>query len=267
MRILVIGDIVAKLGRKAVASVLPPLRAQEKIDLVIANIENLSHGKGATKERVEELREMGVDIFTSGNHIWFKQEFNETLDNDPTVIRPANYPSDSPGYGFTIAKVGTKKVLVINLLGRQWIDEPTEEPYRTVDAILLDQMEKEKPDFVFVDFHAEATSEKSAMAWFLDGRVTAVVGTHTHVPTADAWILPEGTAFVTDIGMSGALNSVIGVKPEIIIKKQKDTEPVRFEWVETGPTLFRSVLIETENKLKAKSIKRIDQLISESSDI
>lgn len=261
MRILMIGDVVAKAGRKAVSSVLPELRKKEKIDLVIANIENLSHGKGATAERVEELREVGVDIFTSGNHIWFKQEFTDTLNTDPTVLRPANYPADNPGFGFTIAKVSRKKVLVINLLGKQWIDQPVDEPYRSIDAILNDQVEKEKPDFIVVDFHAEATSEKNAMAWFLDGRVTALVGTHTHIPTADPWVLPGGTAFVTDVGMSGARHSVLGVVPEIIIKKQKDTAPARFEWVETGPKVFHSVLVDTDKKMKAKSIKRIDKII------
>lgn len=259
MKILVIGDIVAKQGRKAVAAVLPELRKKEKIDLVIANIENLSHGKGATAEKVEELRDCGVDIFTSGNHIWFKQEFQQTLETDPTVIRPANYPADSAGFGFTLAEVGKKKVMVVNLLGRQWIDEPVDEPYRTVDQILNDQLEKEKPDVIVVDFHAEATSEKNALAWFLDGRVSFVFGTHTHIPTADAWILPKGTAFVTDVGMSGALHSVLGVDPNIIIRKQKDTTPVKFEWVETGPKVFRSCLVEIDAHGKAKSIKRIDK--------
>ena len=261
MRVLVIGDIVAKQGRAAVREVLPGVIKKEKIDLVIANIENLAHGKGATAEKVDELRGYGVDIFTSGNHIWFKQEFSETLDTDPTVIRPANYPSDSPGFGFTLAKVKSKKVLIINLLGRRWIDQPVDEPYRTVDQILLDQVAKEKPDFIFVDFHAEATSEKNALAWFLDSRVTAVFGTHTHIPTADTWILPGGTGFVTDVGMCGAQNSVLGVVPEIVVRKQKDTQPVKFEWVETGPKLFRSVLVETGTKLKAKSIKRIDRTV------
>lgn len=261
MKILFIGDVVAKAGRKAVAAVLPELRKKEKIDLVVANIENLSHGKGATAERVEELRAVGVDIFTSGNHIWFKQEFTNTLDTDPTVLRPANYPADNPGFGFTIAKVSRKKILIINLLGKQWIDQPVDEPYRSIDAILNDQVEKEKPDFILVDFHAEATSEKNAMAWFLDGRVTALVGTHTHIPTADPWVLPNGTAFVTDVGMSGARHSVLGVVPEIVIKKQKDTAPARFEWVETGPKVFNSVLVETDKKMKAISIKRIDRII------
>lgn len=262
MKILFIGDIVAKPGRRAVAEVLPQLIKKEKIDLVIANIENLAHGKGATKEKVDELRGYGVNLFTSGNHIWFKEEFAEELNNDPTIIRPANYPADNPGFGFTYANVGKEKVLLINLIGRQWIDEPVDEPYRTVDQLLLDQVEKEKPNIILVDFHAEATSEKNALAWFLDGRVTAVVGTHTHIPTADTWILPKGTAFVTDIGMSGALHSVLGVMPDIIIRKQKDTSPAKFEWVETGPKTFRSVLIVTEKKGLARSIERIDRLIA-----
>jgi 2',3'-cyclic-nucleotide 2'-phosphodiesterase len=261
MKILFIGDVVAKPGRRAVAEVLPELIKAEKIDLVIANIENLSHGKGATKERVDELRESGVNLFTSGNHIWFKEDFAQELNNDPTVIRPANYPADNPGFGFTYANLGKEKVLLINLIGRQWIDEPVDEPYRTIDQILLDQVEKEKPSIILVDFHAEATSEKNALGWFLDGRVTAMVGTHTHIPTADTWIMPAGTAFVTDVGMTGALHSVLGVRPEIIIKKQKDTAPAKFEWVETGPKVFRSVLVETDKKGIAKAIKRIDKFV------
>ncbi|MEX0616300.1 MAG: TIGR00282 family metallophosphoesterase [Candidatus Woykebacteria bacterium] len=261
MKILLIGDIVAKPGREAVKEVLPGLIKKEKIDLVVANIENLTHGKGATKEKVEEMREAGADIFTSGNHIWFRKEFVEVLNNDPTVIRPANYPGDNPGFGFTYASVGKEKVLVINLIGRQWIDEPIDDPYRTIDALLLDQVEKEKPTAIVVDFHAEATSEKNALGWFLDGRVSAILGTHTHIPTADQWILPKGTAFVTDVGMSGALHSVLGVEPSIIIAKQKNPGPSKFEWVETGPRVFRSVLIETDKKGLAKSIKRVDKLL------
>ena len=267
MRILLIGDIVAKPGREIVKKVLPTLIKKEKIDLVVANIENLTHGKGATRVKVDEMREAGVDIFTSGNHIWFREEFEDVLNNDPTVIRPANYPGDNPGFGFTIVKVGKEKILVVNLIGRQWIDEPIDEPYRVIDILLLDQIEKEKPSVILVDMHAEATSEKNALAWFLDGRVTVVVGTHTHIPTADEWVLPNGTAFVTDIGMSGALHSVLGVVPEIIISKQKDPGPSKFEWVETGPKVFRSVLIETDKKglpvgkvSIAKLIKRIDKI-------
>jgi len=261
MKILFIGDIVAKPGRTAVKEVLPDLIKKEKIDLVITNIENLAHGKGATAKTVEEIREAGVDIMTSGNHIWFNNEFSSLLSEDPTILRPANYPADTPGFGFTYTKIGKIKVLVINLLGRQWIEEPTEEPYRTVSAILADQIEKEKPKVILLDFHAEATSEKAAMAWFLDGKITALLGTHTHVPTADAQILPQGSAFVTDVGMTGALNSVLGVEPDIIIRKQKDPYPVKFEWAESGPRVFRSVLIETDKSGKSKSIKRIDKIL------
>jgi len=259
MKILFIGDIVAKLGRAAVKEVLPGLAKKEKIDLVVANIENLAHGKGATADTIEEIRKAGVDIMTSGNHIWFRGEFVDVLSSDPRILRPANYPADTPGFGFTYAKTARQKVLVINLLGRQWMNEPTDEPYRTIDAILLDQVEKEKPDAIVVDFHAEATSEKRAMGYFLDGRVTALIGTHTHIPSADAQILPKGTAFVTDVGMTGAALSVLGVEPEIIIKRQKDPYPVKFEWVEEGPKVFNSVLIETKKGKAAKSIVRIDK--------
>jgi len=261
MKILFIGDIVAKAGRSAVKEILPDLIKKEKIDLVIANIENLAHGKGATETTVEEIREAGVDIMTSGNHIWFREEFIDVLNNDPRVLRPANYPADTPGFGFTYANAARQKVLIINLMGRQWMNEPTEEPYRTIDAILMDQVEKEKPDAILVDFHAEATSEKGAMGYFLDGRVTAVLGTHTHIPSADAQILPKGTAFVTDVGMTGAFHSVLGVDPPIIIKRQKDPYPIRFDWVETGPSVFRSVLIETKKDKTAKSIVRIDKTL------
>lgn len=259
MKILFIGDIVAKSGRIIVKQLLPDMVKSEKIDLVIANIENLAHGKGATEKTVEEMREVGVGIMTSGNHIWFREEFVDILNKDPAILRPANYPADSPGYGFAYAKIAKQKVLIINLMGRQWMNEPIDEPYRTIDTILLDQVGKEKPQVIIVDYHAEATSEKAALGWFLDGRVTAVVGTHTHIPSADAQILPKGTAFVTDVGMSGALHSILGVEPSIIIRKQKDPGPRKFEWVESGPKVFRSVLIETKKDGSVKSIQRTDK--------
>lgn len=261
MKILLIGDIVAKLGRAAIKEVLPDLIVKEKINLVIANIENLAHGKGATDKTVTEIRESGVDIMTSGNHIWFKEDFVEMLSSDPTILRPANYPADTSGHGFTYAKVGKEKVLIINLMGRQLINEPVEEPYRTIDAILLDQEKKEKPSVTIVDFHAEVTSEKVAMGWYLDGRVTAIFGTHTHVPTADAQVLPKGTGFVSDVGMTGAAHSVLGVESSIIIKKQKDPYPIKFEWAETGPKVFNSVLIETARNGTTKKIIRIDKTV------
>lgn len=266
MKILFIGDIVAKPGRRAVGAVLPKIIKEKDIDLVIANIENLAHGKGATQDTIDEIRSYGVDVMTSGNHIWFRREIEEILDRDPTIIRPANYSGDVPGFGFTIAQVPSlskktkDKVLIINVLGRQWMDEPTDDAFRCVDAILEDRA-KEKFAAIIVDFHAEATSEKMALGWYLDGRVTAVLGTHTHVPTCDNFILPDGSAYVSDVGMTGALHSVLGVDPEIIVKTHMYPLPSRFEWVESGPTAFRSVIIETGRNFKAKSIDRVDKII------
>ena len=260
MKILFIGDVVGRSGRKALAKVLPSLVKEKRIDLVIANIENLAGGKGATSATWAEIKTYGVNIGTSGNHIWFREEFFEVLESDETVIRPANYFLEVPGAGHTIYKVANKKVLIINLLGRTWMDEKVNDPFSTVTNILKNQ-EKENPDFILLDIHAEATSEKGAMGWFLDGKVTAVLGTHTHIPSADEKILPNGTAFVTDLGMTGALNSVLGVSPNLVIEKLRSPLPIRFEWVEEGPSVFRSVLIETEKKLTSKSIKRIDRLL------
>ncbi len=262
MNILFIGDVVARLGREAVATVLPELIDSHKIDLVIANIENLAHGKGATRDTVNELRKAGVDLFTSGNHIFFRDEYKEDLADDETITRPANYPDDVPGHGYTFTKVGKDKVMLINLIGRQWIDQPINDPFRKMDD-LLKIAKKEKAKVILIDFHAEATSEKNAMAWYLDGKVSALVGTHTHIPTSDAWILPQGTGFVTDIGMTGAQHSVIGVAPEIIIAAQKNPGPQKFEWVEEGPKVFNSVFLKISSKGVCEEIVRLDQILSE----
>lgn len=262
MNLLFIGDVVAKLGRQAVAEVLPELISEYKIELVIANIENLAHGKGATRETVAELRHSGVDLFTSGNHIFFRSEFAEELADDKTITRPANYPADVPGHGYTFHKIGKEKLMLINLIGRQWIDQPIDDPYRTMDS-LLKIAKKEKVKIILVDFHAEATSEKNALGWYLDGKVSVVVGTHTHIPTSDNWILPQGLGFVTDIGMTGAQHSVLGVAPEIIIAAQKTPGPQKFEWVEEGPKVFNSVFIRINSSGKCEEITRLDRVLSE----
>jgi len=261
MRILFIGEIVGKLGRRTVERVLPNLRKDANISVVFGNCENIAHGKGATKATLEEVQSYGVDAFTSGNHIFWRREIFEVFDADtPPVIRPANYPDDVPGKGFRVIDLGKNgRILLINLLGRTNFAEAVFCPFRTVDKILKD-FEDEHFAAVVVDFHAEATSERVAMGWYLDGRVTAVVGTHTHVPSADAWVMPRGTAYVTDVGMVGARHSVLGVEPEIIINKLKNPQPQRFEWVEKGPAVFNSVLVEIEDG-KAKSIKRIDKVV------
>jgi metallophosphoesterase (TIGR00282 family) len=261
MRILFIGEIVGKLGRRTVGRVLPDLLKNANISVVLANVENLAHGKGVTKTTLAEVQNYGVDAFTSGNHIFWRKDVYEVFDEGRIpIIRPANYPPEVPGKGFEIIDLGKSgKVLLINLLGRTFFNEPTLCPFRTVDKI-LEECAGEKLAATVVDFHAEATSERVAMGWYLDGRVTAVVGTHTHVPTADAWVMPQGTAHVSDLGMVGAQHSVLGVRPEIILEKLKDPRPQRFEWVEEGPAVFNSVLIEVEDG-KAKSIERVDRVV------
>ncbi len=262
MKILFIGEIVGKLGRQTVGRVLPTLSKDANITVSFANAENIAHGKGVTKGTLEEVQSYGVDAFTSGNHVFWRQGVSEILDSDDiSIIRPANYPNDVPGRGFQIIDLGKDgRVLLINLLGRTFFNEPVFCPFRTVDKI-LEELADEEFAAIVVDFHAEATSESVAMGWYLDGRVTAVVGTHRHVPTADAWVMPQGTAFVTDIGMVGARHSVLGVEPGIIIDKLKNPQPQKFEWVEEGPAVFNSVLIEVEGG-KAKSIERVDKVLN-----
>lgn len=264
MAILFIGEIVGRLGRRTVGEVLPGLRKSAKITTVLANAENLAHGKGATAKTVEEVRNYGVEAFTSGDHIFWREDFLKELDaDDPFVIRPANYPKDIPGRGFKVIDVGKSgKLLLLNLLGTDRFSDPVECPFRTVDRILK-EFSSENLAAIIVDFHAETTSEKVAMQWYLDGRVTAVVGSHTHVPTSDARVLPKGTAVVTDVGMVGAQHSVLGVEPEIIVRRFKNPQrSERFEWVEEGPTVFNSVLIEVGDDGKAKGIKRVDRVLS-----
>ena len=261
MKILFIGEIVGKLGRRTVGRVLPSLLKSANISVVLANAENIAHGKGVTKATLEEVQSYGVDCFTSGNHVFWRKGTSDLLEgNDASIIRPANYPQDIPGQGFKIIDLGKDgKVLLINLLGRTFFNEPVFCPFRAVDRILKD-FEGEGFAAIVVDFHAEATSESVAMGWYLDGRATAIVGTHRHVPTADVWVLPQGTGFVTDVGMVGARHSVLGVEPEIIINKLKNPQPQKFEWVEDGPAVFNSVLIEVEGG-KAKSIERVDKIV------
>jgi 2',3'-cyclic-nucleotide 2'-phosphodiesterase len=253
MRILFIGDIFASAGRSIVAELLPSIRQTEAPDLIIANCENAAGGFGVTPQIADTLLEEGIDVLTSGNHIWDKRDINDYLMRTPELIRPANYPGKAPGNGYFIAtaKTGTR-CAVINLQGRTYMP-PTDCPFRKADEIL------EKLHDVpvkFVDFHAEVTSEKIAMGWYLDGRVSAVVGTHTHIPTADSRILHNGTAYQTDCGMTGPYDSVIGVEKEAILHKFLTSLPVKMEaargWVE-----LRAVIVDVdENTGKATAIRR-----------
>ncbi|MCL6559401.1 MAG: TIGR00282 family metallophosphoesterase, partial [Firmicutes bacterium] len=232
MRLLMIGDIVGRSGRRAVKVNLSSLKKEYDLDMVIANGENAAGGKGITREVAQELFSSGVDVLTMGNHVWNKKEAFEYIDRETRIVRPANYPPGTPGIGANVYETRRKvKVAVINLAGRVFL-QAIDCPFRKAEELV--EMMKEKARVVVVDFHAEATSEKIAMGWFLAGKVSAVVGTHTHVQTADERILPGGTAYITDLGMTGPWNSIIGVKKEIIIEKFITQIPQRFE-VATGP--------------------------------
>ena len=259
IKILMFGDVMGKIGRKTIAKVLPKLKKEFKPDLVIANAENSAHGKGATKKTLEELTSSGVDFFTSGDHIFNKKEIIPILeDKNSVIIRPANYPPDVPGSGYKIIEVGVKKILIINLLGRVFMKSDFDCPFRKFDQI-LEETKNEKLSAIIVDFHTEVTSEVRAFGFYVDGRVSAVIGTHTHIPTADAQILAKGTGYLSDVGMVGAKDSVLGVDKKNIIKNFLTQMPVEHEIPETGKAIASAVFLEIDAKTKkTKKIKRID---------
>lgn len=255
MKVLFIGDIVGEPGRKALRNGLPSLIDKLKIDFVIANAENAAGGFGITKSICEEIFSVGVNILTSGNHIWDKKEAIQYIMEEKRLLRPANYPDEAPGYGSIIAETPAgEKIAVLNLSGRVFMNQ-LDCPFKTAKTVL--HRIKEETRVVIVDFHAEATSEKAAIGWFLDGEVSAVIGTHTHVQTADEKILPEGTAFITDVGMTGPVNSIIGVKKEMVISKFLTQVPVRFETAK-GLSMLSCVVLEIDSETgKAASIERM----------
>lgn len=226
MKVLFIGDVVGGSGRRGLAAAMPGLREQHGPDLVIVNGENSAGGIGITEKTAEDLFASGADVITTGNHVYRHREAYEYLDREERVLRPANYPHANPGRGHTVIEVGGNRVAVINLSGAVGL-RVARSPFHEVDSIL--ERIRGKADFTIVDFHAEVTSEKIAMGWHLDGRVGAVFGTHTHVPTADARVLPQGTAFICDVGMTGSRTSVLGVKPEQALASLITQMPVRFE--------------------------------------
>ena len=255
MRILFIGDVVGRTGRAAVARILPELRKAQSVDLVVANAENSAAGIGATPATLQELRRQGVDLFTLGNHTWRKKELLDAMDGLACAARPANFPDGVPGRGAVTATLADgRKAAVLNLVGRVYMD-PADCPFAAADRI-LPELRKVTP-VILVDFHAEATSEKAALGWHLDGRCSAVIGTHTHVQTADEWILPGGTAFLSDAGMTGPAHSIIGMKRGSILEKFVRGIPGKFEVAE-GPSIFSAVLVEVDDTTgKAQSITRI----------
>jgi len=252
MSILVIGDVIGKPGRQAVSKLLPGLRRQYGLDLVIANAENAAGGFGLTSATAGELFDAGVDVLTSGNHIWTQKEIIPYLDGEMPILRPLNYPPGVPGKGYII----NSKAMVINLMGRTFMGD-LDCPFRAIDKLLVEL--GHKSPVIIVDFHAEATSEKVAMGRYLDGRVSAVLGTHTHVGTIDAQLLPQDTAYITDIGMTGPIDSVIGVDAEAAIQRFLTRMPHRLP-VAKGKTILSSVMIKVaEDSGRAISIERIDR--------
>jgi 2',3'-cyclic-nucleotide 2'-phosphodiesterase len=255
LRILMIGDIVGKPGRRAVRSLVPDLRNEFDIDLVIANGENTAGGFGITLDTAYELLESGIDILTSGNHIWDQKEIIPHLDEGLPLLRPANYP-DAPGRGYLVQD----GVMVMNLMGRVFMPA-LDCPFRTADRLLQEAATEGSPRVVVVDFHAEATSEKQGLGWYLDGRASAVLGTHTHVGTVDAKILPRGTAYLTDVGMTGPVNSVIGSEVSAVLERFLTGMPQRLN-VAGGPVMINSVLIDVDPETgKAFAIQRLDRVV------
>jgi metallophosphoesterase (TIGR00282 family) len=254
MNILFVGDIFASAGRRIVADQLPRIVSRENIHLTVANVENAAGGFGVTPLVAEELFAAGLDVLTSGNHVWDKKELQEYLPRQPRLLRPANYPDELPGNGIVVLP-GSNGVAcaVVSLQGRTHM-MPTDCPFRKADEILaaLDPAVKVR----LVDFHAEATSEKVAMGWYLDGRVSAVLGTHTHIPTADERVLPQGTAYQTDVGMTGPYDSIIGVQKDIILRRFLTSIPVRMEAAKKGVELHAAIIDVDETTGRARSIRR-----------
>lgn len=246
LRILFFGDIVGKIGRRAVAMVLPKLVRNHQPDLVIANAENLAHGLGVTKGSLDEMRQAGVNVFTSGNNVWSK-DGAALLATEPNFIRPANYPASSAGRGDVVVKAGKAKVLVLNLQGRVFMTPTIDDPLLTLDRLLHNHA-REHFAAIVIDMHAEASSEKAALAWYADGRVSAVVGTHTHVQTADSRVLPKGTAFLTDLGMCGAYDSIIGTDVQAVLDHQLTAMPLKHIIPEQGPAQVNGAILDVDPK-------------------
>lgn len=250
-----IGDVIGQPGRRAIGRLVPALRQEYGLDLVVANGENAAGGFGITLETAHELLESGVDVLTSGNHIWDQKEIIPYLDEGLPLLRPANYP-DAPGRGYLVLG----DVVVLNLMGRVFM-APLDCPFRTADRLLREVKANGTPKAILVDFHAEATSEKQAMGWYLDGVVSAVFGTHTHVGTVDARILPKGTGYVTDVGMTGPVNSVIGSDTGAVLERFLTAMPQRLPVAE-GPVMLNSVLIDVDPETgKSLTISRVDRMV------
>ncbi len=253
MNILMVGDVIGRPGRAAFARYTPKLRKEKGIDLVVVNGENAAGGKGLTEPVFDELLSGGADIVTSGNHIWDKKEVAAIIDREPYLVRPANYPEGTPGRGWCVYPWRAKNIGVLNLAGRTFMP-PLDCPFQKAEAALRALKDC---DVILVDFHAEATSEKLALGWYLDGRVSAVAGTHTHIQTADERVLPGGTAYISDLGMVGPMNSVLGVRTDIILQKFTTGLPTRFDLAD-GPCVYSALFITIDEATgRAGPVERV----------
>ncbi len=257
-RTLVLGDVIGDPGRQAVFRTLHKLRSRMEPDLVIVNGENAAHGFGITRNNAEEFFHNGVDVITTGNHVWQKKEIFKFIDEFDHLLRPLNYPPGTPGHGYTIIEKTGIKVAVINAMGRIYMDA-IDCPFQAVDKV-IEHLEKEGIKHIFIDFHADATSEKQVMGRYTDGRVSAVWGTHTHTQTADERILPGKTAYITDIGMCGCTESIIGMRIEDSLRRVVQHLPVRFSPAEDGPVEAQGIMIDTDiDSGRASLITRIKE--------
>jgi 2',3'-cyclic-nucleotide 2'-phosphodiesterase len=253
MKLIFVGDVVAGLGRRTLAALLPGLRERHRPDFVVVNGENVAGGVGITRKTAQELLELGADAITLGNHAYRHREVYEYLDTEARIVRPANYPKGSPGRGHTVVESDGRRLGVINLSGQVFLSA-VRSPFAEADALLAEL--RGRADAVLLDMHAEATSEKVAMGWHVDGRALACVGTHTHIPTADARVLPGGTAYVTDVGMTGPRGGVIGVKREQALERFLTLTQVRFETSDEDPWL-NAVVVEGDARGLAVSIEQL----------
>ncbi|GEU17754.1 metallophosphoesterase [Bacillus anthracis] len=254
MRILFIGDIVGKVGRNVIAEYLPKIKQSYRPTVSIVNAENAAHGKGLTEKLYKQLLRDGVDFMTMGNHTYGQREIYDFIDDANRMVRPANFPSEAPGVGMRFIQINDIKLAIINLQGRSFMQD-IDDPFKKADQLIEEA--KKETNFIFVDFHAETTSEKNAMGWYLDGRVSAVVGTHTHIQTSDERVLPNGTGYITDVGMTGYYDGILGINRDEVIERFITSLPQRHVVPDDGRSVLSGVIIDLDKDGKTKQIERI----------
>ena len=254
MRILFIGDIVGKIGRNAISTYLSKLKQEYRPTVSIVNAENAAHGKGLTEKIYKQLLREGVDFMTMGNHTYGQREIYEFIDEAKRMVRPANFPSEAPGVGMRIIQINDIKLAIINLQGRAFMQD-IDDPFKKADELVKES--QNVTPYIFVDFHAETTSEKNAMGWYLDGRVSAVVGTHTHIQTSDNRILPSGTGYITDVGMTGFYDGILGINRDEVIERFITSLPQRHVVPDNGRSVLSGVIIDIDKNGKTTNIERI----------